>query len=113
MAQLYADENFPKKSVEELRRLGHDVVMAIEHGQANLKIPDPQVLAYATTLGRAVVTHNRRDYIRLHKHVQKHQGIVVCTKDNDFMRLAQRIHDALLANEPLVNKLLRINKPSK
>jgi hypothetical protein len=32
---LYADENFPLRVVEELRRLGHDVLTASEDGRAN------------------------------------------------------------------------------
>jgi len=30
MARLYADENFPFPAVEELRRLGHDVLTSYE-----------------------------------------------------------------------------------
>jgi uncharacterized protein DUF5615 len=29
---LYADENFPLRVVEELRRLGHDVITTFEDG---------------------------------------------------------------------------------
>ena len=32
---LYADENFPLRVVEELRRLGQDVITALEDGKAN------------------------------------------------------------------------------
>jgi hypothetical protein len=48
MAAIYSNENFPKRVGEELRRLGHDVLTSYEAGQANQKIPDDQVLAYAT-----------------------------------------------------------------
>jgi len=37
---LYADENFPLRVVEELRRLGHDVLTAFEDGKANQSITD-------------------------------------------------------------------------
>src|SRR6516164_5330908 len=37
--QLYADENFPLPVVEELRRLGHDVLTAQEDGGQST--PDP------------------------------------------------------------------------
>ena len=40
--QLYADEDFPLPVVEELRRLGHDVVTAQEDGR--IQTPDPDVL---------------------------------------------------------------------
>jgi len=56
MAMLYADENFSQPVVDALRALGHDVLTALDVGQANQKIPDAQVLAHATALDRAVLT---------------------------------------------------------
>jgi len=41
---LYADENFPVRVVEELRRLGHDIITAYEDGRANLSVTDRQLL---------------------------------------------------------------------
>ena len=40
MAELYADEDFSYPVVEQLRRLGHDVVTAQETGQADRGVPD-------------------------------------------------------------------------
>ena len=60
MAQLYADEDFPFPVVERLRELGHDVLTALEAGQANLGVEDFDQLAIATGLGRAILTRNRR-----------------------------------------------------
>jgi Domain of unknown function (DUF5615) len=112
MAKLYADENFPLEVVEELRQLGHDILAARDAGQANQRIPDPQVLAFAIRLGRAVLTLNRRHYIKLHKQSAGHRGIVVCTYDQDHPAFAQRIHQALVSEDPLDNKLVRVNKPA-
>jgi hypothetical protein len=39
MAQLYSNENFPRQVVEELRRLGHDVLTIQETGKAGQRIP--------------------------------------------------------------------------
>jgi Domain of unknown function (DUF5615) len=47
---LYADENFDFPVVEELRRLGHDVVTAQEDGLTSS--PDPIVLARAHAIPR-------------------------------------------------------------
>jgi hypothetical protein len=112
MSLLYADENFPLGAVVHLRALGHDVLTASEAGQANQKIPDSAVLAYAISLGRAVLTINRRHFIKLHKANATHAGIVVCTNDKDAGALAQRIHQAVTAAGALNNKLLRIRKPA-
>lgn len=45
MARLYSNENFPLRVVEELRKLGHDVLTIQETGKANQKYPDDAVLA--------------------------------------------------------------------
>jgi predicted nuclease of predicted toxin-antitoxin system len=109
--KLYADENFPKSVIEELRKLDHDVLTAFEAGQANQRIPDTQVLAYAIQQERAVITQNRNDFIRLHKATETHTGIIVCKEDHKHpLQLAQRIHIQLLTHAPLNNKLIRINK---
>ena len=63
--KLYADENFPKSVVEELRKLGYDILITHEAGQANQQIPDSQVLAYAIQQERAIITQNRNDFIKL------------------------------------------------
>jgi hypothetical protein len=70
---LYADENFPLPVVEELRRPGHDVLTAQEDGRHGT--PDPDILARAYSLGRAVLTHNRRHFERLHRQGVTHSGI--------------------------------------
>jgi predicted nuclease of predicted toxin-antitoxin system len=111
MAELLADENFPFGAVVELRRLGHDVLRVEEVGLANRRIPDPDILAFAISQQRAVVTHNRRHYIKLHSRTPTHFGIV-CTQDVDFQALALRIHQALLNAPVLVNQLIRVNLPS-
>ena len=47
---LYADENFPLRVVEELRRLGQDVITALEDGKANQSITDQELLSRAPSL---------------------------------------------------------------
>jgi predicted nuclease of predicted toxin-antitoxin system len=66
MARLYADEQFPRVVSELLRTMGHDVLTVQEALKANQKIPDDEVLRFATAENRAVLTLNRRDFIRLH-----------------------------------------------
>jgi predicted nuclease of predicted toxin-antitoxin system len=56
MACLYADEQFPYQVVEHLRDLGHDVLTVQEAGNANLKIPDDEVLAFASSNERVILT---------------------------------------------------------
>src|SRR5919108_3868684 len=112
MALLYADEDFSYPVVQRLRQLGHDLLTAHEAGQAGQSITAAAVLAFATAAARAVVTFNRRHFIRLHAAVSSHAGIIVCTRDDDVLALANRIHQQLQDTPILLNQLLRVNRPS-
>lgn len=111
MARLYTNENFPFPVVAELRRLGHDVLTVQEAGHALQAIPDEEVLAFAKTEGRILVTLNRKHFVRLHAAAPDHAGIVLCTFDPDFRNQAQRIHKELASNPDCIGKLLRVNRP--
>lgn len=112
MARLYANENFPLPVVEELRRLGHDVLTIQEIGQAGQALPDEQILAFASADKRAVLTFNRKHFVQLHSTRPEHEGIIVCTFDLDFAGLAKRIHAAIQSQKQLSGKLIRINRPT-
>lgn len=111
MARVYTDEDFPGPATRRLRELGHDVLTAREAGNADRQMPDHDVLRFAHSEGRAVLTLNRRDFIRLHNSGAEHSGIVACTDDKDFIALATRVHEALCANESSAGKLIRIIRP--
>ena len=114
MASLYADEQFPRIVVELLRDLGHDVLTVQEVRNANLGIPDEDVLAFAVTNELAVLTLNRIDFIRLHASQPNHAGIIVCKDDQqDRQRMATRISEAISNVETLRGTLLRVNRPSR
>lgn len=113
MARLYSNENFPIPVVEELRLLGHDVVSIQERGRANEGTPDDEVLRLAISEERAVLTINRKDYIRLHRKSAQHAGIIVCTYDPDYPGQAARIHSAVVALPDLHGQLIRVNRESK
>jgi predicted nuclease of predicted toxin-antitoxin system len=105
---LYADENVPLRVVEELRRLGVDVLTALEDGRANQSVTDQAILDRATELGRAILTFNRRDFKRLHLQVADHAGIIICTEDPDRLGQAQRIIESIANIEELRGQLIRI-----
>jgi predicted nuclease of predicted toxin-antitoxin system len=112
MARLYADEQYPYPVVELLRALGHDVLTVQEAGRANQKIPDPDVLAFASSEKRAVITENRKDFFRLHRIQPDHAGIIACTNDRNWEALANRINAAITAEESLQGKLIRVVRPT-
>ncbi len=113
MARLYANENFPLDAVKVLRNLGHDVLTVREAGNAGQAISDEEVLLFATQHERAVVTLNRRDFIRLHRFQPTHSDIIVCTSDVDTHGQALRIHDAIARSATLVGALIRVNRPER
>ena len=109
MEKLYVNENFPLPVVKLLRNFGHDVLTSLDAGNANQRIPDEDVLAFATSQNRVLLTLNRRDFIQLHRANSNHSGIIVCTEDVDFNEFANRIQAELLKNERLFeNQLIRI-----
>ena len=111
MTHFYSNENFPLPAVEHLRQLGHDVVTIQEVGQADRAVPDEAVLAFSTKESRVLLTFNRKHFIKLHRDMPNHAGILVCTFDPDFVALANRIHQALEQTENPSGKLIRVNRP--
>ncbi len=96
MSRLYTDENFPLPVVEFLRNFGHDILTAKEAGQANQRIPDEDVLAFAVSNKRAILTRNRRDFIRLHCLNSNHAGIIVCSEEPNFEQAAIAINELII-----------------
>ena len=90
---LYADEGFFYPVVEELRRLGHDVVTAQQDGHSSA--PDPIILSRATALGRVLLTFNRSDFKRLHR-----QGATHCASDAAPPSRSARLGDTVRRFEP-------------
>ena len=110
MTRFYSNENFPLPAVDELRKLGHDVLTIQETGNAGQAMPDEEVLAFSNREGRILLTFNRKHFIRLHQKKAEHAGIFACTFDPDFGALANRIHEAVQGKTKLDGKLIRINR---
>jgi len=108
MARFYADEQFPIETSLILRSLGHDILTVQEAGKSNQRITDLEVLAFATNDHRAVLTINRYDFIRLHKKSPNHAGIIACTENTNFERLAEKIYEAVAHLDRLDRQLIRI-----
>ncbi len=110
IARLYSNENFPLPAVEALRRFGHDVVTTHDEGKSQQNIPDDEVLRFAVENGRAVITHNRQDFIRLHREQPEHEGIIVCTDNPAFEELAAKVDAKLATMKSIKGLLVRINR---
>ena len=110
MARLYSNENFPLPVVLALRERGHDVLTTHDASKSGAAIPDEEVIAFAVTYERAVLTLNRKDFIRLHLQSNHHAGIIVCTFDPDFDAQAERIHRSINQAVTLKGQLIRVNR---
>jgi len=113
MASLYANENDPLEIVECLRELGHDVLTASDAGNAGRGVPDAEVLRFALSARRAVITHNRRHFFRLNQETAGvHAGIIACTYDPDALRQARLVDEEIRhAGERLDGRVLRVYRP--
>ena len=77
---LLLDEMFSDAIAQQLRAKGYDVVSVVAH-PALVGLPDDQILAYATTEGRALVTANIKDFMPLDSRYraagQAHPGLIL------------------------------------
>ena len=76
---LYLDADVDPELARQVRQRGFDVVSAYEVG--NGRLLDPDQLAYAVSQGRAILTHNARDFAPLFDEWwnagKSHHGIIV------------------------------------
>jgi hypothetical protein len=119
MAALYADEQFPRRVTDRLRRLGHDVRTVQQTNQSKFgdARTDEEVLSWAMSEQRAVLTLNRKDFLKLHGECPWHYGMIICTviPGDDGKTLAKKIDesikDHLREHGTLKGSLLRVTQP--
>ncbi len=77
---LLLDEMLPDHIAQRLRAKGYDVISVVAD-PAMVGLPDEQVLACATTQGRALVTANIKDFVPLDGRYraagQPHAGLIL------------------------------------
>lgn len=76
---LYTDEDIDGKLAAQIRANGYDAISTLEMG--NLTLSDEQQVDYATGQGRAILTHNTKDFEPLAREYLRrdkfHYGIIV------------------------------------
>ncbi len=110
-ATIHTDEDVSRLVATLLRARGFDVTTTSEQGM--LSQSDSQQLAYAASVERCLLTHNRVDFERLHLDYmtegQQHSGIIVIPQKNAY-EIAQRV--AILLNtltaDEIANQLLYV-----
>ncbi len=77
--RIYFDEDAPSSFANALINRGVDVVTTQQ--TKNLRRSDSEQLLYAAAEKRAIFTHNKRDFILLHKEYlqsgKEHSGIII------------------------------------
>ena len=78
---LFLDEDVAVRLATLLRRLDCDVLTTRDAGRANQKLTDDDQLAFASSDGRAIFTHDVSDYSNIAKAWAEagraHSGIIV------------------------------------
>jgi predicted nuclease of predicted toxin-antitoxin system len=105
--KLLLDEHYSPVLAQQLRQRGHDVLAVIEL-PALRQQPDAEVLAWAATAGRAVVTENVDDFLRLHADYLSrghlHWGLVLTTR-RKFPRSSESMGRLIAALDELLRVL--------
>jgi hypothetical protein len=78
--RLYLDEDTQRRGlVRAIEARGYDVLTTFEAGRAAFS--DEDQLTYSAAEGRAILTFNSRDFVRLHREYlggnRSHAGIIV------------------------------------
>lgn len=121
MARFFLDHNVSHRLAPALRRLGHDVVTARDLGLEGAD--DDQQLTAATDAARVLVTHNRKDFIALHRAWHRwsrrwgveaaHGGILVLLPQKPELPVAAaaRALDEAITRYRVANELLEYTRP--
>jgi hypothetical protein len=98
---LYFDENEQVRLAVRLIDAGYDVLTTQAGGRASQRISDSDQLIFATSQGRAIVTHNVNDFYELFRewwNQQKtHAGIIVVSP----RKVEVEIYQALIRYQEL------------
>lgn len=90
---LYFDENVTVQIAKTLARRGYDVLTALD--AEVLGESDERQFEFAVSQARAIVTHDRDDFLRLHLHYlaegRKHFGIIISPQRQSPSEITTRI----------------------
>lgn len=99
MLRYYFDEHMQPAIVKQLKQRGVDVLTTQEAGRANKKIDDSDQLAYATSLGRVLVTQEHREFGPL-AGLQSHTGIIILQQPASIGKYIEFLEYAAKVLEP-------------
>lgn len=104
--KLFTDEHVHAGLASALRQRGYDAVSCHEANRVNQRISDEAQLAYAAEQGRAMLTNNMADFIRLDETWKRighvHAGIILYTRVRTFGELLRRVERHLATIDPQI-----------
>ena len=106
--KIYTDEDIANAVAKALRRRGFEASTTPEHG--NFELTDEQQLKFAASIGAAILTHNVKDFPRIHYGFMEkglsHKGIIVAKQVSigEVVRRLLRLAAELTA-EDMENRL--------
>lgn len=105
---VYTDEDVANAVAESIRRRGYQVLTTPDRG--NFELTDEDQLKFATSIGAVLLTHNVKDFPRIHHEFMtrgiSHKGIVVAKQVPVGEIVKKFLHLAsVLSAEDMVNRL--------
>lgn len=110
--RLYLDQDVDVRLADRLKQKGYDTVTTRDAG--NISQTDSRQLEYAATHGRAILTHNRRDFKRLHAtfiHQGRHHYGIITSAHLKLDELEGRVLNLLgtLCAQQAENQLIQLH----
>jgi hypothetical protein len=109
VAAFFFDNDADMRIARSLRRFGHTITSAAE--QHLSRVSDSELLHYAGRAGLILVTHNERDFTRLHdQEPPTHAGIIAVPQEapENLDAAASAIDGLVNAGHPLAGACYRL-----
>jgi len=106
--KFYLDEDVPLSFGEALKTRGVDALSTQEAG--NKGFTDLEQMLFTVEHGRVIITHNKKDFMLLHKHyleMKKHHHGIILTDQQPIGILLKRVMKLWFAvnSEEMINRL--------
>lgn len=106
--RLFTDEHVHAGLAAALRERGYDAESCQEAGRDNRRVSDDEHLSYTAQQGRAILTNNVADFVRLDREWKaanrQHAGILVYAQTPSFTALLRRVARHLDEIEPEIQR---------
>jgi hypothetical protein len=108
---LFLDEDVDVELASMLGAAGYDVLTTLSAGRANLALSDDDQLTYAAANGRALFSHNVRDFVALAQEWASsgrvHAGLILSSRYRTYV-MKSMFEVLLEARSDVRNECLRL-----